>query len=845
VTYTVISGTGSRDVPVSLGSQSLLGFSDIFRIALALLHLGIGVFVLIRGAWQPRSSHFYLICLSAFVVYLYSYTPALNPLDWTVWGLSVAAFLTLPAIFLHFCRRFPIDPIKGRSGAPLLYLPAILLGATYVLWLTGHLAVIGFPLNAQNSQILDRIHLAYFCVGFLLGGITLLSRRAGAPDLVSRQQYKWLGYGTLAGIIPFSLGYGVPWLLGFQDNLMMLSSALFLGLIPLAFSYAVLHYRLLDVEHIARRGAAYFVASSLLLILYLFFVLVLGKALQWIAPEVDFLIICIAALTIALLFAPLKDGIQVRLDRIFYKDQFADRTSLLEFARTLSTEISLDRLSRNILERVCRTFQIERGALILSDPAHPGFYRITDTLGFTSAKTQRALRAEDLLETETLRPWEEREGICTLHRSQSELREEGLEFMQDLTLRGRMIGMIGLGPLPAEKHFSTEDRELLSALAGYAAIALENASLYRSVESKAAELERVKIYTENIIESINIAVLALDLNGKITSCNRAFEELYHTRRGEIRGSAVETLLPENVMLSIQNVMGSAGWEMKAPGSIFKLHLQNRQGKNLIVNLSIIPLMDPTDLNSGCLIVMDDITDKSNMEEQLLQVEKLSSLGLLAAGIAHEVNTPITGISSFTQMLLKETPESDHRNTMLKKIETQTFRAAEIVNGLLNFSRMNGSEFKHLDVNQLLQESLALLEHQLTRSHIRIQSSLDGSVPLVYGNAGKLQQVFVNLLLNAKDAMPSGGELEVKTVKNDTMVIVDINDTGVGISEENIRRIYDPFFTTKRSEKGTGLGLAVTYGIIQEHGGGIFVDSEPTKGTHFRLKLPTRQPHTHE
>jgi hypothetical protein len=142
VTYTVISGTGSRDVPVSLGSQSLLGFSDIFRIALALLHLGIGVFVLIRGAWQPRSSHFYLICLSAFVVYLYSYTPALNPLDWTVWGLSVAAFLTLPAIFLHFCRRFPIDPIKGRSGAPLLYLPAILLGATYVLWLTGHLAVI-------------------------------------------------------------------------------------------------------------------------------------------------------------------------------------------------------------------------------------------------------------------------------------------------------------------------------------------------------------------------------------------------------------------------------------------------------------------------------------------------------------------------------------------------------------------------------------------------------------------------------------------------------------------------------------------------------------------------------
>jgi len=845
VAYTLISGSSPKDVSFSLGTRSLLAFPDIFRIVLALLHLGIGVFVLLRGAWQPRASHFYLICLAAFVVYLYSYTPALQPLDWTVWSLSVAAFLLLPALFLHFCRRFPIDRAKGRSSAPLLYLPAILLGAVYVLWLTGHLAGLGFPLDARSSQILDRIHLVYFCFGFTLGGITLLRRRAVAPDLVSRQQFKWLGYGTLGGVIPFSLGYGLPWLLGVQDNLMMLSSALFLGLIPLAFSYAVLHHRLLDVELIARRGAAYFFASGLLLILYLFFVLVLGKALQWVAPEADFLIISVAALTIALLFAPLKDAIQVRLDRIFYKDRFADRTSLLEFARTLSTEISLERLSRNILERVSRTFQIEQAALILSDPAHPGFHRVTDTLGFTWKNSRRAFRAEELLQPDSPRPWEGAEGIVSLHRAKPELREEGLEYLQDLTLRGRLIGMIGLGPLPAERHFSTVDRDLLSALAGYAAIALENASLYRSVESKAAELERVQIYTENIIESINIAVLALDLEGKITSCNRAFEELYHTRRGEIRGSSVEALLPENVLLSIRNVMGSTGWEMKAPGNIFKLHLENNQGKNLIVNLSIIPLMDPTDLNSGCLIVMDDITDKSNMEEQLLQVEKLSSLGLLAAGIAHEVNTPITGISSYTQMLLKETPESDRRKPMLRKIEKQTFRAAEIVNGLLNFSRLNGSEFKDLDINQLIRESLALLEHQLTRSHIRIRSYLDRSIPSVYGNAGKLQQVFVNLLLNAKDAMPSGGELEVKTVKNDTMVIVDISDNGVGISDEDIRRIFDPFFTTKRAEKGTGLGLAVTYGIIQEHGGGIFVDSEPSRGTHFRLKLPTRQLHTHE
>jgi signal transduction histidine kinase len=237
--------------------------------------------------------------------------------------------------------------------------------------------------------------------------------------------------------------------------------------------------------------------------------------------------------------------------------------------------------------------------------------------------------------------------------------------------------------------------------------------------------------------------------------------------------------------------------------------------------------------------MDDITAKVRLEDQLLQVEKLSSIGLLAAGIAHEVNTPITGISSYTQMLLKQTPETDIRKPILEKIEKQTFRAAEIVNGLLNFARMNGSEFKDLDVNRLIKESLSLLDHQLKMNHVKVEHTLDSTIPLVYGNSGKLQQVFINLFLNARDAMGAGGMLKVHTAMNDSMVIVDIQDTGAGISEENIKRIFDPFFTTKSTGKGTGLGLAVTYGIIQEHGGRIFVDSTPGQGTHFRIKLPTR------
>jgi two-component system, NtrC family, sensor kinase len=346
-------------------------------------------------------------------------------------------------------------------------------------------------------------------------------------------------------------------------------------------------------------------------------------------------------------------------------------------------------------------------------------------------------------------------------------------------------------------------------------------------------------YTESIIESINVAVLALDREGRITSCNRAFEDLYHVKRQLITGSLIENLLPADVIALIQRAAGTKGWVLESSVNIFKLYLENRACKRLIVNLSLIPLQNLMATNTGLLIVLDDITEKVRLEDQLMQAEKLSSIGLLAAGIAHEVNTPIAGISSYTQMLLKETPESDRHRPILQKIEKQTFRAAEIVNGLLNFSRLNDAQFTSLDINQLIHESLALLDHQLQRNHIKVESRLSDALPPVYGNTGKLQQVFVNLLLNAQDAMPYGGELDIQTGMIESMIVVDISDTGIGISEENLKRIFDPFFTTKTVGKGTGLGLAVTYGIVQEHGGRIFVDSDFGKGTHFRLKLPTR------
>jgi two-component system, NtrC family, sensor kinase len=238
-----------------------------------------------------------------------------------------------------------------------------------------------------------------------------------------------------------------------------------------------------------------------------------------------------------------------------------------------------------------------------------------------------------------------------------------------------------------------------------------------------------------------------------------------------------------------------------------------------------------------LMIIEDITDRVQLEEQLQISEKMASIGLLAAGVAHEVNTPLAVISTYAQMLAKQVVGDDQKSKLLEKIAKQTFRASEIVNSLLNFSRTSTTEFGEVNVNRVIQETLSLLEHQMQKAGLEVRTDLDPDTPTIAGNPGKLQQVFLNLFINARDAMKPGGVLEVRTYHDYDGVKIDVIDTGHGIDPEHIHRIYDPFFTTKGSHKGTGLGLSVTYGIIQEHGGAIKVFNQPKGGARFHLEFP--------
>jgi hypothetical protein len=428
-----------------------------------------------------------------------------------------------------------------------------------------------------------------------------------------------------------------------------------------------------------------------------------------------------------------------------------------------------------------------------------------------------------------------------------------LTYYLPCTVRGRTIAYLGASRTEDGDFLSTVDVELLATISGYVGIAIENATLYRSLQRKMEEYERLKEFSENIVESINVGILAADLDDRVESWNTQIEKLTGIPRQSAVGRKLAELFPADLSDQFERVRGQIGihhiykFELH-PTALSALPSHDRQGVVAInggssqngakstLNVAIAPLVSKDLEQIGRLIIFDDVTDRAELEQRLVQADKLSSIGLLAAGVAHEVNTPLAVISTYAQMLAKQVANDDQKSILLDKIAKQTFRASEIVNSLLNFSRTSTTSFGDVDLNKVVRETMSLLEHQIQKVGVEVKMDLAGGLPPVHGNAGKLQQVFLNLFLNARDAMDGGGVLSVRTWAEESGAGVDVSDTGHGISPEHIQRIYDPFFTTKGHRKGTGMGLAVTYGIVQEHKGSIEVSSRQG-GTRFHLRLP--------
>ncbi|MDQ3908544.1 MAG: ATP-binding protein, partial [Acidobacteriota bacterium] len=835
---------------------------DLYINAIGIVYLLVGLFVLFRqGERAPFVTHFFLLCLVAFVFHFYKPYGSYEDLDQSIAFLDNAAFILFAPLFLHFCAIYPVRrrlSERRRWIAPLLYVPAAALVFLSVLvYYPNEIErVLRVRPNLSDDFVraLFTADLAHFAAALVAGSTLLVMRFWRSDAAVVRQQLKWVVWGSVLAVAPFTLLYAVGYLFGDVTAPATAASAetrrwltdaavLPLVLIPLTFGNSVVRYRLMDVDIVVRRAAVYalttvFIALMIGTVVYVAGLYAFGGELSAGAITLRVIIAVLAMSVIVMTAAPIKHFLQERVDRLFYGERYDLRNSLLDFGRTLSATTALEPLLDALVIRLREVLGVARVAIFVEDSRSPGGYRVARSAGLSQA----LIVPQDF--REMIRARSAATGIVRaddidLAPEATAFVRRALHYYVPCVVRGRMVAVIGLGRSTGGALLSSEDLEILRTVSGYVAVAIENSLLYQEQAERAAELEMLKEFNESIVESINVGLLAVDAEGRVTGCNSSLEEMMGVGRDAALGRSVEEMFAEDFAETLEQVLGEAGWQLSELRHIYKLHTATRTGRPLILNIAIAPLRRAeSGEHTGALVVLEDVTARVRLEEQLQQREKLSSIGLLAAGVAHEINTPLTGVSSYTQMLLGMFADHDPKHKLLEKIHRQTERATGIVNNLLNFSRTGSvAEFGDVDLNHVLDDTLQLLEPQLRHSQIEIERDYDDDLPRVFGNPGKLQQVFTNLLLNARDALPAGGRVSLCTEGDGDHVTVHVADTGIGIAPENVARIYDPFFTTKGVGRGTGLGLAVSYGIVQEHSGHISVESAPGRGTTFRITLP--------
>jgi len=817
--------------------QKGAGLYYFYLALIGLTTLIIGLIVFFRSAkpYSVPNVYFYLLSVILFSFYIFSPTGELDLLDSVFYWLDKAAFLAFPPLLLHYFLIFPQRKkfLKDRPKAIyLFYAPAVLLLAAKVLLHLPYFNNLDSELIIRNYGTLEKADLFHFALFTLITLATISDSYFRHPSFLVRKQLKWIVYGLGAGIIPFTALYVIPFLTGSAPTQVAELTVLLQAFIPISFAYSISRYKLMDIEVILKKAATLIVSYFVLALLYLG----VGTQIKFFSEnKLKPLLLWILAIVLgATLFTPIRRLFQSLFDRVFYKRSYQYRKTLLTISKELSRERNLENLSKSMLELTANALSLKDIALLLPSENEPRAFQIFSSRGEFAARSGRLELSpelyEDLKTTNSLSLYslgEKRE----LQEKFEALRALGFEHILALKVEDKLVGSLAMGKKMDATFLTSEDWELLTTISSPLALALENATLYSQASLRAQELERMKDYSENIIESLTVGVAVLDQKGHVIGWNRVLEETFSRKKQDILGMSLREILgPEN--------FGA----VYPPDTQRDFHLLSEIPLDLpsagkrIFDIAKTPLLDNRLNPYGTVIVFEDITDRINLQQQLVTSEKLASIGLLSAGVAHEINTPLTGISSYVQMLQKKITDV-HFAQILEKIETQTDRVSRIIKNLLSFAR-NPSDlaFQRVNLKEILQEIISLIDYKLKTMNIRLELDLAPLKP-IWAQGERLQQVFINIILNAIDAMPEGGLLRIELVESGAEAVIRISDTGHGIKDQHLPHIFDPFFTTKGVGKGTGLGLSISYAIVQEHEGRISVESEVGKGTTFVIAIP--------
>ncbi|MEO8371705.1 MAG: PAS domain-containing protein, partial [Candidatus Solibacter sp.] len=542
----------------------------ISQYAVGTAYLILGLFVYFRRGSAQKARHFYILCLASFVSLSFHYTGQLSTLDMVIYFGNLIAGLLAPTLFLHFCLTFP-EPrpwFRGVGRTILLYVPAMLMFLAFVAFSSGVMKI-SVPL-LDLRWLLDRAWMVAWTLPYLIGAVVLSLEYNRTEDMVVRQQLKWLRNGAFCGILPFAAFYVLPYVLGAVPNSYMKMSVLSVVLIPLTLAYAIVRYRLMDVDIIFRRGYSYTLATLCVLAAFYAIVFSLGSIVKQFFTDLGNFGLMTVMLTTAFLFQPIRNWIQERLDRHFYRDRYDYRHSLVEFIHKLSSETDLDTTLTIMGDRLIQTLGLKHLAFFITAGGETGTeFQLRKAMG-PNPRMSAADEAE--LDLSFLH-WKLPEPYLFFERTRHQLdavsrawpasvrktiADLDLTYYMPCTVRGRTIAYIGLSRTADGEYLSSIDVELMLTLAGYVAIAIENATLYRSLQLKVDEYERLKEFSENIVESINVGILAADLEDRVESWNSQIEQLTGISRAQAVGKRLCDLFPATLTDQFDRVRGQTG-----------------------------------------------------------------------------------------------------------------------------------------------------------------------------------------------------------------------------------------------------------------------------------------------
>jgi PAS domain S-box-containing protein len=748
--------------------------------------------------------------------------------------LAVIATTLGPWFLLHFFLVLPEERNRLRHNAYtfLIYLPAII---TLILYpFIGHY-------NGEPMMGFRSIRSIELVIAFLAVIGVAIYNYVSAVFPRTRQQMKLLLYFCIAAVLPFLLLSILPSMITGDILISASFTVIFIAFIPIGMGYAVMTQKLLDINIFIRRSVIYLIISIVIASIFSFFIILMLFYVKPLTVLQAVLIAVLMGLAASMLFGPVKNGITFIIDKFFYKDKYDYQQTLRELSSSLNSITDISTGSTLIVNILTERFNLN-GACLLTTTKEGECSVVAATGSFNEEERQRDLKS--LLSNRNPR---------IIFPNSAILVNPDVEFLIPLIADGKEIGYICLSPKITKQRYSSDDLFLIQGLAPVAAISLRSWILIADdiVERKRTE-ERLKQAADEwqiTFDSIPMPVSLQSRDFKILRINKAYAELFNINPDDIIGKPCYQIVhqsdhpipdcPHVKMLNTNNE------------STIEMH-HDELGRYFEITVS--PIKDSSDIIIGSVHIMRDITQvkKAEEEKHLLQEKaeissRLASVGEMAAGIAHEINNPLTGVIGFSDMLMERELPQDMRE-QVEIIADGSRRVADIVKRLLTFARQHKPVRAMVNINDLIANTLNMRSYVLKTNNINVITEYDETLPLITIDPGQIQQVFLNLIVNAEYSMKKTdkpGELKITTKIINDKITVSFRDNGLGISEENMKRLFQPFFTTKPVGEGTGLGLSLSRSIIAEHSGTLSVESKMNEGATFIIELPVKKDYSYD